>query len=86
MSHLFFVTLGWAILLVLTLNGLVMTFKPLWLRYLPGWLRWTGPMHGDPGHDFYRYPIPLWHFRMKGIYYLAGSAVLWWQVWKRFSH
>jgi hypothetical protein len=85
MSHLFFVTLGWAILLILTLNGLLMTFKPLWMRYLPGWLQWTGPFHGDPGH-VYRYPIPLWQFRFKGIIYLVGCAFVWWNVWKRFAH
>jgi hypothetical protein len=36
MSHLFFVTLGWAILLILTLNGLLMTFKPLGGRCVDG--------------------------------------------------
>ena len=85
MSHLFFVTLGWVILLVVTLNGLLMTFKPLWMRYLPGWLQWTGPFHGDPGH-VYRYPIPLWQFRLKGIIYLSCSAFVWWSIWKRFAH
>jgi hypothetical protein len=83
MSHLFFSILGWFALLIVHLNGLVMTFKPLWLRYLPSWLRWTGPMHENPGQDFYRYPIPLWQFRMKGMIYLVCCAVFWFSVLKR---
>jgi len=85
MSHIFFVTLGWAILLILSINGLVMTLNPLWLRYLPGWLVWTGPLHGNPGH-FAWHPMPLWPLRLKGMIYLVVAAVMWWHVWQRFAH